>query len=192
MNQPRPASRGVVLLIGALGLAACASVDPVPLEPGGRTGANVDSAKVDAAVLAAMATGDSVSVIVLGQTQLLERPAGLGPFQASHDGWTRQALRSEVAGRLRAIASADQAPMIATLGASRRVRQLWIYNAIAGTLAPPEIASLSRLGAVARIYANPTERVVFARGDERVSLVLPPATPPRFDPDRVPDRKSVV
>ena len=186
MNQPRPASRGVVLLIGALGLAACASVDPVPLEPGGRTGANVDSAKVDAAVLAAMATGDSVSVIVLGQTQLLERPAGLGPFQASHDGWTRQALRSEVAGRLRAIASADQAPMIATLGASRRVRQLWIYNAIAGTLAPPEIASLSRLGAVARIYANPTERVVFARGDERVSLVLPPATPPRFDPDRVP------
>ena len=186
MNQPRPASRRVVVLIGALGSLACASVDSAPVAPGQRTGASVDSAKVDAAVLAAMATDDSVSVIVLGQTQLLERPAGLERFQASHDGWTRQALRSDAVGRLRAIASADQASMIASLGASRRVRQLWIYNAIAGTLAPAEIASLSRLAAVARIYANPTERVVFAGGNERASLIVPAATPPRFDPDRVP------
>jgi subtilisin family serine protease len=186
MNQPRPASRWVARLIGALGVAACATVDPVPVAPGGRTGANVDSAKVDAAVLAAMAAGDSVSVIVLGQTQLLQRPSGLEQFQASHEGWTRQALRSDVIGRLRAIASAEQAVMIATLGASRRVRLLWLYNAIAGTLAPSEIAALSRLGVVARVYANPNERVVFARGNERVSLVVPATAPPRFDPDRVP------
>ena len=184
MNRPRPAWR-VAVAVAALGVPACATVDSAPVAPGGRVGIAVDSAKVDPAVLAAMATSDSISVIVLGQTQLLERPAGLEQFQASHDGSTRPALRSEVVGRLRAIAHTEQAQMIAALGASRRVRQLWIYNAIAGTLAPPEIAALSRLNAVARVYANPAERVVFARGNERVSLVVPPIAPPRFDPDRV-------
>ena len=170
----------------ALGVVSCATVDPVPVGPEGRGGGSVDSAKVDPAVLRAMATDDSVSVIVLGQTQLLARPAGLEQFQASHDGWTRQALRSEVVGRLRAIAQAEQASMLAAVGAARRVRQLWIYNAIAGTLSPSEIAALSRLNVVARVYANPAERVVFAQGNERLSLVVPATVPTRFEADRVP------
>src|SRR5688572_2116470 len=68
-------------------------------------GTNVDVAKVDPSVVAAMSRGDSLSVIVLGQTQLLERVGGLEQFQIAHDGSTRQTLRTEVIARLRGAAS---------------------------------------------------------------------------------------
>lgn len=91
-------------------------------------------------------------------------------------------LDMDVVARLQALARAEQATMVAAIGESRRVRRLWIYNAIAGTLSPAEIARLSRLPSVAFIYANFRERVTFASGNERVSLILPGTPTPRFDP----------
>jgi len=133
-----------------------------------------------------MARGESLSVIVLGRSQLLDRPRGLEAFQTTHREWTRQALRTEVGAQLREIAAAEQAQIMSALGETRRVRRLWIYNAVAGTLAPSEIATLSRLDGVAYVFANFGERVVFPRGSERASLVLASGQPPEFDPGRAP------
>ena len=171
-----------VLGIVAFGLVGCGSADA----PTGSRGEplDVDITKVDPSVVAAMSRGDSLSVIVLGQTQLLERVGGLERFQTAHDGSTRQALRTDVIARLRAAATADQQQIMSVLGEARRVRQLWIYNAVAGTLAPGEIAELSRVGSVAYIFANFAERVDFPTGTERTSLVLPSVVTPQFDPGR--------
>src|SRR5688500_12904472 len=167
--------------IVALGIG-CGGADPPTSARGGTL--DVDIAKVDPSVVAALSRGDSLSVIVLGHTQLLARVGGLEQFQMAHDGSTRQALRTDVIARLRAAASGDQQEIMSVLGTGRRVRQLWIYNAVAGTLAPPEIAELSRLTSVAYIFANFGERVVFPTGSERASLVLPSVVAPQFDPVR--------
>jgi hypothetical protein len=166
----------------ALEVVGCGSADP---PTGSRDGPlDVDVARVDPAVVAALPRDDSLSVIVLGRTQLLERVGGLEQFQAAHDGSTRQALRAEVMARLRDAATRDQPQIMSVLGETRRVRRLWIYNAVAGTLAPDEIAELSRLESVAYIFANFGERVVFPTGSERTSLVLPSVATPPFDPRR--------
>ena len=143
---------------------------------------DVDSSKVDPAVLSAIARSDSVSVIVLAKSQLLEPVGGLERFQQSHEQTNRKDLRADVISQLRTVAAADQADIRSVIGADRRVRQLWIYNAVAGTLSRSEVARLSRRPSVAFVFANSGEQVVFARGDERVSLIIPDAPPPPFDP----------
>lgn len=169
--------RAVTILATTLGATACGGPDPSPAGPG--TVHTADPAKVDPSVLEAMARGESLSVIVLGRSQLLDRPRGLEAFQTTHQEWPRQALRTEVGAQLREIAAAEQAQIMSVLGETRRVRRLWIYNAVAGTLAPSEIATLSRLDGVAYVFANFGERVVFPRGSERASLVLA-ASPRRW------------
>ena len=168
--------------VAALGVIACGGDDSPTGAHGGTL--DVDIRKVDPTVVASLSREDSLSVIVLGQTQLLERVGGLEQFQIAHEGSTRQALRTEVVARLRTAASADQQQITSVLGEGRRVRRLWIYNAVAGTLAPSEIAELSRLASVAYIFANFGERVVFPTGAERASLVLPSVAAPQFDPAR--------
>ena len=169
----------------ALGVAACGShaAADVTRPPADLT---VETAKVDPAVLAALATKDSLSVIVLGRNQLLERVGGLEQFEREHAAWTRQALRTDVVSRLRAIAESEQAEMLATIGPATRVRRLWIYDAVAGTLGRTQIAALSQLSSVAYIYANSGARVAFPTGDARVSTVAPNAIASGFEPGRVP------
>ncbi|MDF2770530.1 MAG: Peptidase and in kexin sedolisin [Geminicoccaceae bacterium] len=174
----------VAILVTVWGVTACEGADSDSVGPGGMHAA--DPARVDPGVLEAMARGDSLSVIVLGRSQLLDRPRGLEAFQTTHQEWTRQALRGSVVAQLRSVASAEQAQIMGILGETRRVRRLWIYNAVAGTLSPSEIATLSRLDEVAYVFANFGERVVFPVGTERASLVLASAPPPRFDPLRAP------
>src|SRR5688572_17376699 len=168
-----------------LGVAACAdeTTTQVTLPPAGLT---LDVAKVDPVVVAGLRTKDSLSVIVLGRNQLLERVGGLEQFQRERAAWTRQALRADVVARLRAIAESEQAEILATIGPTTRVRQLWIYDAVAGTLGRTQIAALSQLSSVAYIYANFGERVVFPTGSARVSSVAPNATASGFEPGRVP------
>ena len=162
---------------------ACQRTDQGATNP---LGLDVDRAKVDAEVLSAMATGDSLSVIVLGTNQLLDRIGGLEQFERSHDATPRQALRADVVTRLRSLADAEQTTILAGIGSSTRVRRLWIYSAVAGTLSPAQIAALSHLPTVAFIYANFTERIAFPTGEERLSVVLPATTAPRFEPGRLP------
>ena len=125
-----------------------------------------DASKVDPAVLAAMSKGDSVSAIVLGRSQLLERVGGLERFQQAHAGQSRQSIRSEVIANLQATAASDHAAIRSVIGAERGVRELWIYNAVGGTFSQQEIARLSQLENVAFIFANERERVVFPTGKE--------------------------
>jgi len=175
--------RPLLLLLFTFVETACS--DPgSPSASRARPLADVDSSKVDPTVLAALPTADSLSVIVLGRTQLLEPIGGLEQHQREHDQSTRQALRTDVVSRLRTLASPDQAAIMAVLGAERRVRHLWIYNAIAGTLSASEIERVSRLAAVDYVYPNFGERVVFPIGGERLSVVLPDAPVPSFDPRR--------
>jgi subtilisin family serine protease len=169
----------------ALGVAACGDdAKPDVTRPPGD--AALETAKVDPSVLAALATKDSLSVIVLGRNQLLERVGGLEQFEREHAAWTRQSLRADVVSRLRAIAESEQAEILATIGPATRVRRLWIYDAVAGTLGREQIAALSQLSSVAYIYANVGERVVFPTGNARVSFVAPNATASGFEPGRVP------
>jgi subtilisin family serine protease len=171
----------VFLAVAATTLGTACGRDPSTAN-NGRTAFDGDASKVDAAVISSISSGDSVSVIVLGRSQLLERVGGLERFQRANEGKPRQTLRSEVIASLRALAETDQSAMRSVLGADRRVRWLWIYNAVAGTLSGSEVARLSRLQNVAFIFANERERVVFSRGDERVSLLIPNVTPPQFTP----------
>ena len=171
----------VALLVGAtLGAAACGSDERATTSPSRQT-LDVDSSKVDPAVLSAMARDDSVSVIVLGKSQFLEPVGGLERFQQLHEEVSRKDLRREVLSQLRVVGSADQADIRSVIGSERRVRYLWIYNAVAGMLSRSEIARLTRRSSVAYVFANAGERVTFARGDERVSLLIPDVSPPRFD-----------
>jgi subtilisin family serine protease len=170
----------VALLAGATLGIACGSDERSTTSPNSQT-FDVDSSKVDPAVLNAIARDDSVSVIVLGKSQLLEPVGGLERFAQSHEQTPRKQLRTEVVSQLRSIAAADQADIRSVIGAQRRVRQLWIYNAVAGTLSRSEIAQLSKRPSVAFVFANAGERVTFARGDERVSLLIPNAPPPPFN-----------
>lgn len=176
---------GRLCAVFTLGVAACADKATTDLTqpPGGLT---LEAAKIDPAVLAGLRTKDSISVIVLGRNQLLERVGGLEQFQRERTAWTRQALRADVVTRLRALAESEQAEILATIGPATRVRQLWIYDAVAGTLGPAQIAALSQLASVAYIYANSGERVVFPTGGERVSLIAADATPSPFEPGRAP------
>ena len=176
----RSSRRPIVLaIVAALG-AACGRDPSTANNP--RSAFDGDSSKVDPSVIRAVSSGDSTSVIVLGRSQLLERVGGLERFQQANDGKPRQTLRAEVITSLRALAEPDQAAMRSVLGAERRVRWLWIYNAVAGTLSGSEIARLSRLQNVAFIFSNDGERVVFPTGDERVSSLIPNVTPAQFDP----------
>ena len=177
------ARRLVLTLLVAAPLSGCGGEGSL-LVPRPRKVVDVDSSKVDAEALAAMAVDDSVSVIVVGRTQLLEPIGGLERHQQLHAQTTRQALRAEVVTRLRAMASADQDAMLGVLGTERRVRRLWIYNAIAGTFSAAEIGKLSRLSSVEYVYPNVGERVVFPTGNERLSLVIPDGSAPTFDPRR--------
>src|SRR5688500_6401497 len=91
-----------VLLALVLSTAAACSGRDAPLESS-RQAVDVDSSKVDAAVLSAMPASDSLSVIVLGRSQLLEPIGGLDQHQRSHDQSPRQAIRAEVVARLRTL-----------------------------------------------------------------------------------------
>jgi subtilisin family serine protease len=170
----------VILLVAATLGTACGSEERSTTSPSSRA-LDIDSSKIDPAVLTAMARDDSISVIVLGKSQLLQPVGGVQQFQQSHAGTSRQDLRSEVVSQLRAVATADQADIRSVIGAER-VRYLWIYNGVAGTLSRSEIAQLSHRPSVAFVFANAGERVTHARGNERVSLIIPDASPPRFNP----------
>jgi subtilisin family serine protease len=185
-SLPRTASLiGLVLrIVCALGLVACRRDAPDAAAPS--IDRDFDRAKVDPAITSAFASRDSVSVIVLGQNQLLDPVGGLERFERERAGWTRQALRIDVVTRLRALAAAEQTDILATIGSATRVRQLWIYNAVAGTLSRSQVAALSQLPSVAYVYANTGERVVFPTGQERVSLVVGVGPAPSSEPDRVP------
>ena len=174
-----------VLTAITLGTLACGEGDaPDTTQP--PADLTLDATKIAPDVLDALSTKESQSVIVLGRSQYLERVGGLERFQRERSAWTRQALRADVVERLRALAEGEQAEMLATIGQETRVRRLWIYNAVAGTLGRAQIAALSRLPSVVYVYANVGERVLFPTGDELVSLVAPDATASGFEPGRAP------
>lgn len=133
-----------------------------------------EASKIDPAVERLLAKGQPRPVLLMGATQLLDAPGAFDRFCLERRHAKRSALRREVIGRLKEIASAEQAVILEKLGlgCGRRHRPLWIVNAIAVELSPDEIRRAAGIGEVRYIYdgqALPEELPTGA-----VSLLLDP------------------
>ena len=80
--------------------------------------------KLDPAVRAAVDSGRTAQVIVLGRTQLFEPVGGLEAFEARNANRDRRALRAEVVSQLRKTASVEQRAILARLGKPSAMRAL--------------------------------------------------------------------
>src|SRR5688572_22145324 len=72
-------------------------------------------AKIDPAVRAAIDSGRTVQVILLGRHQLFAPAGGLDSFARRHAADDRRTLRPRVIDSLKAIATADQAAILRAL-----------------------------------------------------------------------------
>lgn len=139
-----------------------------------------ESDKLDPAVRAAVDSGHTTQVIVLGRTQLLEPVGGLETFASTHANRPRLALRAEVVAKLKKSAHDEQATILAALGRRSAMRSLWIVNAMVLSLSPDEIRRIEKLEPVRFVYPS-AESIPVAESPSRVSLVLKPTVRTRFD-----------
>lgn len=162
------------LLVAVLALAAACPAcgdggvgpDPDPKYP----------EKIDRPVQARM-DEDSVPVLILGTEQPLLGTTGLADFIAANQGRGRLELRTEHVARLKDIAAAAQAPILAALDGAAEVAPLWIVNAVAARITPEKIIQMANRDDVAFIYEsdlNPGRAI----GPDAVATVLMPAPEP--------------
>lgn len=135
--------------------------------------------KIDAPVASAMGDGSPVPVLILGRTQLLEFPDGFRRFTETHANRDRGHLRSEVITELKAIASAEQAEILAGLDSQSAPHPLWLVNGIVVELSSSQIRQAAELASVKYIYH--AGFVSGISGDAgSVSQVLQPSDRPTF------------
>ena len=136
--------------------------------------------KLDPAVRAAVDSGRTAQVIVLGRTQLFEPVGGLESFEARNANRPRLALRAEVVAKLRKTAADEQRAILSKLGKSMPMRSLWIVNAMVLSLTPDEVRKAASLETVRFVYPS-TETIPVAESPSRVSAVLAPKPRMPFD-----------
>jgi len=90
-----------------MALASSAAFVPTASRHGTTSRQTLD-AKLDSAVRAALDSGQTVPVVILGHTQLLERLHGLEQFERIHANDDRRKLRREVIADLKRIAAKEQ------------------------------------------------------------------------------------
>jgi hypothetical protein len=136
--------------------------------------------KLDSAVRAALDSGRTTQVIVLGRTQLFEPVGGLEAFEARNAQRDRLGLRADVVSQLRKAARDEQRVILSGLGKSSPLRSLWIVNAMVLSLSPDEIRRAAALDAVRFIYPS-QETITPQESPSRVSVVLVPEARTPFD-----------
>ena len=129
--------------------------------------------KLDPAVRAAVDSGRTAQVIVLGRTQLFEPVDGLEAFQVKNANRQRLALRAGVVAQLKKNATDEQRAILSKLGKSSAIRSLWIVNAMVVSLTPDEIRKASSLETVRFVYLS-QETIAAPESPSVVSKVLAP------------------
>ena len=137
--------------------------------------------KLDPAVRAAIDSGRTTQVLVLGKTQLFEPVGGLEAFEARNANRQRLALRAEVVAALEQNAAGEQRKVLAALGKPAALRSLWIVNAMVLSLTPDEVRRAIALDAVRYVYPS-AETIATPESPSRVSNVLTPGRRAPFDP----------
>lgn len=133
--------------------------------------------KIDPQVLAAIDSGRSVQVLVLGAQQLFEPVGGLERFAEQHATADRRVLRQQVIDSLRSLAAREQREILRALGRERADRALWIVNGFVLTLSPAEVRAAAALDRVAFIYPAPERIRPPAATPVRIPIVEPVARP---------------
>jgi subtilisin family serine protease len=110
--------------------------------------------RIDPAVRAAIDSGQTVQVVVLGRRQLFAPVGGFDAFTQRNAGADRRVLRKQVVDSLKAIAAAEQPAILRALRRDRADRSLWILNAMVLQLSPAEVRTAAALDAVAFIYPS--------------------------------------
>jgi serine protease AprX len=137
--------RTALLRVTALALLAAAIAPQVP---------PTANSKIDPAVQAALDSGQTVSVIVLGATQLFPPVGGLESFALAHAKDDRRRLRRTVIDSLKRLASVEQQRILRALKKSAPERSLWVMNAMVLPLTPDEIRQAAAMSDVAFIYPS--------------------------------------
>lgn len=126
--------------------------------------------KLDPAVLAAMDSGRTQRVVVLGKRQLFAPIGGLDAFAQRNANADRRKLRATVVDSLKRIASEEQRAILKALKRDRADRALWIMNAIVLALSPAELRTVAGLDAVAFIYPAPDRIRVASSAAARIHI----------------------
>jgi len=174
-RTPRQLTRTHLLTIGAacVCLGCFGSAPPlVPRDESRAVAGLAPDAKIDPAVKAAIDSGKTIPVILLGHDQLLERLHGLERFERAHDDDNRLQLRPRVVAELKALAAREQRDILRLLGKPRTERSLWIANAMVLTLTPDEVRRAATLADVEFIYPS-IEQFAEQEPVGKLSLVLP-------------------
>ncbi|WP_372807270.1 S8 family serine peptidase [Pontiella sp.] len=145
--------------------------------------AGASSDKIDPLVFARFGRGNEVSVTILCRSQLLDTPGGFARFCAENAARKRSELRTDVVGRLKALAAnGEQEAVLKSIG-DVAVDRHWIVNALTAELSPRTIEKIAALDEVKYIYAGFSP--VTAPGAGRISEVI---RPPKREPFRIGDR----
>jgi subtilisin family serine protease len=111
---------------------------------------NID--KIDAAVQSALAANTSVTVLILGQSQLLQTPNGYAKYIKENEHRLRSELRAENIATLKEIAASEQEVILEKLGDPQNTQPAWLVNAIIATLSQEQIHAASLIDEVKYIY----------------------------------------
>ncbi len=145
--------------------------------PSGAFAASED--KIDTAVQRIIDRGDSASVLVLGNRQLLSFSGGFSEAAQRWQDTPRRELRAALIDSLKHIAETEQTEMTAMV--EGRSTSLWILNAIAGRFAPDQIRALAELSSVKYVYA--AGQLPATPDEQGVAVVLEAESRPAFSLD---------
>ena len=126
--------------------------------------------KIDPQVSKAISGGRSVSVLLLGEKQLLQGPKGFSEFCKKNSGSKRRELRAQLIVQLKKIANAEQVALRKELKLPKETQGLWLVNAVAATLTPEAIRAAAKSERVKYIY--PAGPIPQGQGRGRVGTVL--------------------
>ena len=126
--------------------------------------------KIDPQVSKAISGGRSVSVLLLGEKQLLQGPKGFSEFCQKNSGSKRRELRAQLIAQLKKFAKTEQVALREELKLPKETQGLWLVNAVAATLTPEAIRAAAKSERVKYIY--PAGPIPQGQGRGRVGTVL--------------------
>ena len=131
---------------------------------------NANEDKIAPRVLQQIRGGRPAPVIILSKTQMLDGPAAFPAFCNKHSSQKRTQLRDDVIARLKKIAATEQPKLRAALKLPDNVKSLWVFNAIATTLAPDQIRTAAKSDLVK--YIHPAGPIPLGGLKGKVAAVL--------------------
>jgi subtilisin family serine protease len=142
------------------------------IQPG--VGQTEPNRKIDPNLQTAMASQDTIPIVILGSEQLMSPSnGGLDAFIEANAGANRLTLRTETIAQLKQISAAQQPFILDQLGTAEDVVSLWLVNAVAATVSPETIEHLASLDEV--LYLYPASGVVAVQKVEQVEEVIEPS-----------------